>query len=133
MYNQQKTAENIKNIAKSKNIPLKTLLENCELNINFVSDLIKGNDTKLTSIYKIADYLNVSLDYLTGRTDEPKQIQNINNNQNSSIEAIQTKSYSSDGEELNGIQKELIEAIKDLPKIRQSEILTEVYKMIERK
>ena len=75
MYNQQESALKVKQTAKERKIPLKTLLEKCDLNINYISDLSKGNQALVSNIYKIADYLDVSVDYLLGRTDNPNTIQ----------------------------------------------------------
>ena len=71
MYNQQELALKVKQTAKERKISLKTLLEKCDLNINYISDLSKGNQALVSNIYKIADYLDVSVDYLLGRTDNP--------------------------------------------------------------
>ena len=75
MYNSQKIANRIKSTSKSKGIIMKTMLAECELGINSVSQMSKGNDMLSKNLAKIADYLNVSVDYLLGRTDYPYTIQ----------------------------------------------------------
>lgn len=72
MYNSQKIAQRIKSTAKSKDINLKTMLSDCELGINAISQMAKGNDMLSKNLAKIADYLDCSIDYLLGRTDNPE-------------------------------------------------------------
>ena len=69
MYNSQKIADRIKNTAKSQNISLKIMLSECNLGINLISHLAKGQAITYVNLAKIADYFNCSVDYLLGRTD----------------------------------------------------------------
>ncbi len=71
MYDSQSIANRIKEIAKSKNVSLKTMLSDCDLGINLISHLAKGQAITYTNLAKIADYLDCSVDYLLGRTDSP--------------------------------------------------------------
>lgn len=72
MYLSVNTAERIKLIAKSKNIIVKDMLEKCELNKNVLSTMIsRGSWVQANNLAKIADYLDCSVDYLLGRTDNP--------------------------------------------------------------
>lgn len=72
MYNSQEIANRIKSTAKSQKISLKTMLSECELGINTISQMSKGNDMLSKNLAKIADYLDCSVDYLLGRTDNPE-------------------------------------------------------------
>lgn len=73
MYTAQETAERIKNKAKSKNILIKTLLDECGLSKNALSSMLsRGSWLQANNIAKIADYLDCSVDYLLGRTDVPE-------------------------------------------------------------
>ena len=69
MYNFKEIADRIKISAKEKGISLKDLLLNLNLNINTVSELSKGKAISFLSIANIADVLDVSVDYLLGRTN----------------------------------------------------------------
>lgn len=61
----------IKKQCKEKKISLKTLLEHCNMNRNTIYDLEKkGSFPSGDKLLKIADYLDCSIDYLLGRTDE---------------------------------------------------------------
>ena len=72
MYNFKEIADRIKISAKEKGISLKDLLINLNLNINTVSELSKGKAISFLSIANIADVLDVSVDYLLGRTENKK-------------------------------------------------------------
>jgi len=67
MENRQLVAERIKLEAKRHGVSVKHLLEECELGVNTVGKLAKGTDITSQNLAKIADYLDVSVDYLLGR------------------------------------------------------------------
>ena len=71
MYNSQDVAETIKNVSKSKNITIKKLLEDVGLGFNTMSNM-KTSMPKADNLARIADYLDCSVDYLLGRTDNPE-------------------------------------------------------------
>lgn len=72
MYESDKIAGRIKELAKSKQIPIKTLLDECRLSKNTLSSMLSGGSTpKSENLAKIADYLDCSVDYLLGRTENP--------------------------------------------------------------
>ena len=59
----------IKQICKERHIPVSILLQECGLSKSFIYDLEKRNSSpSCDKISKIADYLNVSVDYLLGIT-----------------------------------------------------------------
>ena len=73
MYNPAEAADRIKQYAKSKKISVTQMLEECELNKNVLSTMLsRGSMPKADNIARIADYLDCSVDYLLGRTDNPK-------------------------------------------------------------
>lgn len=67
MYSPQDLAQVIKEILQSKNIKTKDMLEACGLGINTLSNLNHNKAISFDSLAKIADYLEVSVDYLLGR------------------------------------------------------------------
>jgi len=68
MRNPKEIALKIKQIAKEKEIFIKTMLSDCELSVNTLSSMqSRGTFPSLETISKIADYLGVSTDYLLGR------------------------------------------------------------------
>ena len=71
MTDLQELAVRIKQTTKNKGITLKQLLDACNLNINYISDISRGKNATILNISKIATYLDCSIDYLMGRTDNP--------------------------------------------------------------
>ena len=69
----QAIAEKIKNLCKKSQIPVKSLLEACQINRNFIYDLQhKDAAPSIDKITKIAAHFGVSVDYLLGRTENPQ-------------------------------------------------------------
>lgn len=62
----------IKEMCITRRISIATMLSDCGIAKNTVTNLNQGKDMMLSNAVKIADYLNVSLDYLVGRTDKPE-------------------------------------------------------------
>ena len=76
MYNSNNVAERINFTLKAKNIQQKIMLEECHLHPNTISSMLsRGSMIKADSLAKIADYLDVSVDYLLGRTNYPNIVQ----------------------------------------------------------
>nr|DAU75736.1 MAG TPA: repressor protein [Caudoviricetes sp.] len=72
MKNPQELANAIKELAKSKQVTIRKMLSECGLSINTLSSMQSGGYfPRLEAITRIADYLDCSVDYLLGRTDNP--------------------------------------------------------------
>lgn len=71
MYNLQLIEDRIMSIASVKNLSKNKLLINAGLNKSIFDNMKKGQIPSVDKIHKIADYLNVSVDYLLGRTENP--------------------------------------------------------------
>lgn len=72
MNSSQETANLIKSLAKLKGVSISKLLLDCELNKNALYTMqSSGYFPRVEALTKIADYLNVSIDYLLGRTNNP--------------------------------------------------------------
>lgn len=66
-------ANTIKTLCKSKKVTVKNLLETCKINRNFMYDLEKkAQAPSADKLEAIADFLDCSVDYLLGRTDNPE-------------------------------------------------------------
>ena len=66
-------SDRIKEQCKRRNLTVKSLLMNCEMNRNTIYDLEKkGSFPSSDKLSRIADYLDCSVDYLLGRTDNPE-------------------------------------------------------------
>ena len=71
MYQSADVAARIKSVAKSKGITAKKLLEDVGMGFNAMSNM-RTSMPKADNLAKIADYLDCSVDYLLGRTDNPE-------------------------------------------------------------
>lgn len=71
MYITREIADKIKLRAKCQKISMKDMLAACDMNINAISEFGKGKQLSCISLARIADYLNCSVDYLLGRTNNP--------------------------------------------------------------
>lgn len=72
MYNAQNLTEKIKKVAKNKNILIRDMLTECGLSINAISQITDKKGLSSFSLAAIADHLDVSVDYLLGRTENPE-------------------------------------------------------------
>ena len=73
MNNSQEVANLIEALAKSKKIAIGKMLSDCSLSVNTLSSMQAGGYyPRLEALAKIADYLDCSVDYLLGRTDDPQ-------------------------------------------------------------
>ena len=64
------TFDKIKELCQKQGISLNQLEEKLNFSTNYLYSMKKGNP-KADNLQKIADYFNVSTDYLLGRTDNP--------------------------------------------------------------
>ena len=66
------TSARIKARCKEQSISLKNLLEQTQINRNFIYDLEKGGQIpSAEKLERIADCMDCSVDYLLGRTENP--------------------------------------------------------------
>lgn len=72
MYITQDIASRIKMRLKESGAPMKKMLADLDLGINAISEFAKGKQLSCITLARIADYLNCSVDYLLGRTDNPE-------------------------------------------------------------
>lgn len=136
MYESYQIAEKIKAIAKSRNIVIKIMLEECGLSKNTLSSMASGGSTpKSENLAKIADYLNCSVDYLLGRTDNPNITADNYINGNNGIQAVNNGNNSN--LTVNGNTRsdteELVELIQGLPLVQRAKIITQIDEMKNKK
>ena len=77
MYNSQEIAQRIKFMAKEKRVSVAQLLIECGLGKNTIVKMGNGTDILSQNLAKIADYLEISVDYLLGRKDTPEITESI--------------------------------------------------------
>lgn len=70
MYNSQELSKRIKETANKRNIVLGAMWKDLGISNNTMHNM-KTSVQRADTIYNIAEYLSVSLDYLLGRTDTP--------------------------------------------------------------
>ena len=72
MYITQDIADRIKSRLKAQHINTKDMLSDLDMGINAISEFAKGKQMSCIALARIADYLDCSVDYLLGRTDNPE-------------------------------------------------------------
>ncbi len=72
MQNSQFIAERIKEEIKEQSKSIKDTLSDLHMGINTISALSKGKEISYVKMAEFAEYLNCSVDYLLGRTDNPR-------------------------------------------------------------
>jgi transcriptional regulator with XRE-family HTH domain len=73
MFSNEIFANRIKFLRKQKNIKQSELGEKIGLTYTAISDIERGRrTTTIEKLVALADYFEVSIDYLMGRTDNPK-------------------------------------------------------------
>ena len=139
VYVSSEIAARIKFMAKQKNVTVGAMLEAIELGKNTMTNF-KTSMPKADNLAKIADYLDCSVDYLLGRTDNPEfgtpTLQNSGNHiafgnscQNNSIAIGDiARDVSSDTEEL---EQEICSILKRLPLRKRTELLTIMYHYVD--
>lgn len=72
MYSAKITKDRIKQLCKNQKINMEDMLSNCNLGVNAIRQINDIKGMASFSLAKIADYLDCSVDYLLGRTDNPE-------------------------------------------------------------
>ena len=72
LYKSPNIADCVKAMAKTQGVTIKTMLTDLELGSNTMSNMRHDRMIAADSLAKIADYLDCSVDYLLGRTDNPE-------------------------------------------------------------
>ena len=71
MYVTQDIANRIKQCAKVRGVSIRDLMTDCNININALSEFARGKSLSSITLARLADCLNVSVEYLLGRSDNP--------------------------------------------------------------
>jgi len=135
MNNSQELALLIKKRLKEVGKTLKQVSQECEISINFMQSMQKeGYMPRLENLCKLADCLDCSVDYLLGRTDNPKSESNTHIEQNHQY--IQTDSspilvVSPSNNQLNDIHRELLTYFDKLSFKDKAEIMKMVAEKAE--
>ena len=126
MYNSNNIAERIKTLSKSKGISIKKLLSDVGLGFNTMANM-KTSMPKADNLAKIADYLDVSVDYLLGRTDVPEingaETKRLLENYTPDLTADYIAAYDGNAPQASALSAEQKEKVKKLLIEIQNEIL----------
>lgn len=128
MYNSQIVKERINDTIKKNKTSATKVLADCELSPNTINQMSDNKGLSSFSLAKIADYLNVSVDYLLGRTDEPKTI-NQNNVVNVSNSGDNNTNNVNIGKASSEDISEITEMIKKLSLIERSKVILFIEEM----
>ena len=72
IFDKEILIENISSISIKNKVSVNKVLLDSGAGKDLVANLKKGQIPSIEKIIKIADYLDVSIDYLVGRTDNPE-------------------------------------------------------------
>ena len=104
------TLEKIKELALKRGIGLQKVAEDLGYSINYLYTL-KEKTPKSDRLQEIADYFNVSTDYLLGRTDNPAIAGNSHLNEPDDIDKIIDHAMLFDGKPLTDEDRRAIRGI----------------------
>ena len=135
-YNPTAVALRIKAVLKAKKTTQKELFTSLGMAVNTLNNY-KTSMPKADNLAKIADYLDCSVDYLLGRTDDPNSPSlnlNVGNHivlgdccQNNPV-VIGKAAAGSESDEL---EQEVIRILKELPIRKRTELLTVMYQYLD--
>lgn len=130
--NNVQIADLISKECKQKNIKISELLQDCNINHSFISDIRhKNRAPSVDKISVIADYLDVSVDYLLGRTDEPKKINYGVENHGDNNGAINNQVNSANTPD--GISKEMLVKFEELNFTDKVKVMSLIAELSEKK
>ena len=69
MYNLELNIERICHLAKARGISINKMLKDADLSTSIIDNMKRNQRPSIDKIQTIAEYFNVSIDYLVGRTD----------------------------------------------------------------
>lgn len=136
MYSSKETAQRIKTTAKIKKVSIATLQQDCGLSKNAINQLPnhqEGMDSK--SLYSVAEYLNVSTDYLLGRTIFPRESNSMGNgtilwhSHASSMNDMYIGSEISESAKLDKTTRQVAELFQNLDIFDKAEVMALVTKL----
>lgn len=104
------TLEKIKELAQKRGISLQKVAEDLGYSINYLYTL-KEKTPKSDRLQEIADYFNVSTDYLLGRTDNPAIAGVKTTKTEIDLKKDAVESFFYDGHELNNEDLDLISSL----------------------
>lgn len=123
---------NLSKLCETKKITISGLLSELNMSASNKQKWQNGATVNSAVLIKIADYFEVSVDYLLGRTDNPYISGNYINGDNS-VQAVQNSSVTiNQGQkEADQENQELLNLIQGLPLKKRAKVITFIYDTIE--
>lgn len=129
MNNPQQIADLIRLQTTSQKISIRKMLKDIGLGVNSLSHMDNGSMPKADNLGKVADYLNCSVDYLLGRTDNINSTTNsYNHNGDNSVQNIGGQTSSTDS-----VTKEMIERFEILDFSKKLKVMTLIDELVNEK
>ena len=129
MYDVQSIANRIKHEAKLQNYKLSVMLKELGLGINAISQLSNGQEMSYLTFAGIADYLNCSVDYLLGRTDNPNLTAETYNNGDNGIQNVKNGTVNIN--QSDEMTKEISMLLSNLTYRQKTELMKQIYDFID--
>ena len=127
--NNAQTCIIIKELCKKQNIAVSKMLAETAIRRSLIYDMEKRDYTPSAEILdNIADYLNRSVDYLLGRTNNP-DINNGNNITTGNINGNHNANISVGATLLSNDEEEILKMVRELSLIQRSELVITINKM----
>ncbi|MGT2911333.1 helix-turn-helix domain-containing protein [Streptococcus cameli] len=101
----------IEELAKKRGVSLQKVAIDLGLSENYIYNLKNKKTANMEPIEKIADYFNVSMDYLTGRTDNPRIAKESDAPSEVDLKELAKESFFYDGHHLNDEDIDLIASL----------------------
>ena len=101
----------IEELAKRKGVSLQKVATDIGLSENYIYNIKNKKSTNMDPIGKIADYFNVSMDYLRGKTDNPKVATSDDVPSEVDLKELAKDSFFYDGHHLNDEDIDLIASL----------------------
>ena len=129
MYTSQDLAIRIKAIAKERNTVIKDMLAELSLGSNTMSALYHGKSIAFDSLGLIADYLDCSVDYLLGRTDNPNITSETYNNGDNGIQNVKNGTVNIN--QSDEMTKEISLLLSDLTYRQKTDLMKQIYDFVD--
>lgn len=134
MYDSKDIADKIKRISFDNGVSVSKMLSDIGLSAGTITNLNNGSMIKSDSLAKIADYLNVSIDYIMGRSSSGVVNNHCNNiNGSNTINHVGTSGGAVPEEvptvHQDKLVQEMVTAVEDFSKIDKLKVLQYIYEL----
>lgn len=130
MYNAQIVKERLKEQQKIQGIKNSdAMMEELDLGVNIIRQMSDKKGVGCFALAKIADYLNCSVDYLLGRTDNPNLTAETYNNGDNGIQNVKNGTVNIN--QSDEMTKEISMLLSNLTYRQKTELMKQIYDFID--